>query len=561
MLSKASITAGLQVSDDIRATARRRRYIVKKIMAHFIPENCDRDKRPVSEQAVFDVIERCLSDDWVVFHSFAYLIRDPLRLLNDGEIDFLLYHEQKGFVVIEVKGGTISYLNGQWLQNGKPIDPVEQAKKNKYAVLNLLQEKHGAPIPLKFAHAVCFPSCEKNATEWPPEAEGIVITCDDLPKIEEIATRLLDEAPIPQGISGQITSDEVLDILSPEFEYAQRFLERVMDEKHQFAQLTKTQNTILDALRRFPNLLFEGAAGTGKTYLAINKAKRVAREGGRVLLLCFNEMLAKRIRKEIGQYGKTVKAAAFFDYCIEQMKIPQAEYDRYSGNPKLYSDILPQLLQKYLDQYPVAFDAVIVDEGQDFTPQMWNAVSRLVSPGGYFYVFYDPDQNIFRDSLTLPDFKLPPVVLTTNCRNTRKIYEALTPYRTLESELHEDAPEGCEVIVRTGSGPEVLGDVLAKLTLEDKVNPTEIVVLGGHSLCNTSLGESGMAGEFQVIEQPEQLAKKQVPYYTYMKFKGCDAGVVILLDVDETDPRWNRTGLYTAMSRAMHRLIILKTGS
>ena len=120
MLSKASITAGLQVSDDIRATARRRRYIVKKTMAHFIPENCDRDKRPVSEQAVFDIIERCLSDDWVVFHSFAYLIRDPLRLLNDGEIDFLLYHEQKGFVAIEVKGGTISYLNGQWLQNGKP---------------------------------------------------------------------------------------------------------------------------------------------------------------------------------------------------------------------------------------------------------------------------------------------------------------------------------------------------------------------------------------------------------------------------------------------------------
>lgn len=528
-------------------------------MAHFIPESCDRGKRPVSEQVAFDAIERYLSDDWVVFHSFDYLVRDPLRLLNDGEIDFLLYHEQKGFVAIEVKGGTISYLNGQWQQNGKSIDPVEQAKKNKYAVLNLLQEKHGAPIPLKFAHAVCFPSCGKNAVVWPPEADGIVITSDDLPQIEEIAYRLLDEAPIPQGITGHIDSDEVLNILSPEFEYSQRFLERVMDEKHLFAQLTKMQDTILDALRRFPNLLFEGAAGTGKTYLAINKAKRVAREGGRALLLCFNEMLAKRIRKEIGQFGRAVKVAAFFDYCVELMKIPRAEYDRYSGNPKLYSDVLPELLRKYLDQYPVEFDAVIVDEGQDFTPQMWSVVSQLVSPNGCFYVFYDPDQNIFRDTLTLPDFKLPPVVLTTNCRNTRKIYEALTPYRTLVSELHEYAPEGCDVIVRTGSGPEVLADILEELISVDKVNPTEIVVLGGHSLWNTSLGESGMAGAYQIIEQPGVLAKKQVPYYTYMKFKGCDASVVILLDVDENDPRWNRTGLYTAMSRAMHRLVILKS--
>ena len=54
------------------------------------------------------------------------------------------------------------------------------------------------------------------------------------------------------------------------------------------------------------------------------------------------------------------------------------------------------------------------------------------------------------------------------------------------------------------------------------------------------------------------LAKKEVPYYTYMKFKGCEAKVVILLDVDENDPRWDRAGLYTAMSRAIHRLIILK---
>ena len=43
-----------------------------------------------------------------------------------------------------------------------------------------------------------------------------------------------------------------------------------------------------------------------------------------------------------------------------------------------------------------------------------------------------------------------------------------------------------------------------------------------------------------------------------MKYKGCESKVVILLDVDDNDPRWsNKHGIYTAMSRAMHKLIML----
>jgi len=44
---------------------------------------------------------------------------------------------------------------------------------------------------------------------------------------------------------------------------------------------------------------------------------------------------------------------------------------------------------------------------------------------------------------------------------------------------------------------------------------------------------------------------------TYMKFKGCEASVAILIDVDKSDPRWSDNALYTAMSRAQNLLIIL----
>ena len=67
-----------------------------------------------------------------------------------------------------------------------------------------------------------------------------------------------------------------------------------------------------------------------------------------------------------------------------------------------------------------------------------------------------------------------------------------------------------------------------------------------------------MVGAYCLVERPNTLHSKEIAYYTYMKFKGCEAKVVILLDVDEQEPRWNASGMYTAMSRAVHQLVILR---
>ncbi len=526
-------------------------------MAIFIPSTCDTSRRPDSEVAVFDEIDKYLSNDWYVFHSFDYLARDLSQRLWDGEIDFLLYNERKGFLVIEVKGGAISYINNEWFQNGDHIDPVEQAKKNKYAVMKLLKEKLGHEVPLRFAHAVCFPSLESNATRWPPEAEGIVLLKKDLPNIESLANRLVDEAPLPYNIQGRVSCEEVLDILSPEFEYAPRLKTQIREQEQTFFLLSQQQCHILNMLRNYPRLLIEGGAGTGKTVLALKKAEMVAAQGGDALYLCFNELLAQRIR-ETAAHWRHVHVNAFFQFCVDLMKIPQADYDKYKDNPLLYSKILPELLEKHLDQHPTIYDAVIVDEAQDFTPQIWKVVEKLVAPHGHFYVFYDPDQNIFQDTLNVPDFDFPPITLTENCRNTRKIIDALKPYRTLEMAPSQMSPYGSDVIVREGDCRELLAEELKRLCQTEQLRQKDIVVLGAHSLNHTILGNDHKCGEYTLVEQPQKSANKQIAYYTYMKFKGCEANVVILLDYNANDPRWNSNGTYTAMSRASSQLIILK---
>lgn len=527
-------------------------------MAIFIPSECDPDSCPWSELEVFQALESRLSNDWYVFHSLKYL-RDLGTGRFDGEIDFLLYHEQKGFLILEVKGGEISIRNGVWYQDGREIDPVNQALHNKYAVMNLLERNLGRKIPLRFAHALCFPSCYDKHVPWPLEAKGIVVTKHELGDIEQIVANLIDSSTMPQGIGGKVSCEDILSILSPEFDCPQKLRERMLEEDYLFCKLTEQQDGLLDALQYFRRIVVEGGAGTGKTMLAIRKALRVASEGGSVLYLCYNEMLAKRVDNLIKVGSMEVRVAAFFDYCVWQVGIPREEYEFHKQQPLLYSKVLPDLLGKYLDSHAVGYDLVIVDEGQDFTPQMWRVVERLVAPDGSFYVFYDPDQNIFRETLSIPDFGIPPVALTQNCRNTQKIFQAMQPYCTVPMSLMSKSPVGCDVIERRGDCVQLLGEELKRLRSEEEIAPSEIVILGGHSLAHTGLSATGgKAGDYQIVERAKNLERQQFNYYTYMRFKGCEARVVILFEVDAADARWNSRGLYTAMSRAVHQLVILR---
>lgn len=526
-------------------------------MALMIPCECDLERRPMSERIVFDAVRDRLSDEWRVFHSFDFVTRDKLLRLWDGEIDFLLYHPERGLLVLEVKGGAISYRDGQWYQEDRPIFPVRQAKHNKYVVMQLLQNKLKRTIPLRFAHAVCFPSCTGHRV-WPAEAQGLVLTGDRLNCIEEFAIEVLQNAPLPENARGDIAESEVMRVLSPLFEYGQSLAERIGIEQRQFFLFTEEQCRLLDMLENFKRLQIVGCAGAGKTIMALKKAKRLALRGQNVLLLCYNQMLAKYLRKEVGTLPG-ITAAAFFEFCIEIMKLPAEQVDRYRSDPRLYREVLPKLLRGYVERSCLCYDAVIVDEGQDFSRTAWDVISLLPVEDGYFYIFYDPDQNIFNSELELPDFGIPPVRLTRNCRNTRNIFAALAPYRSTEAAAAEFAPDGSAVRDRSGEDLRgLLAEELERLIDREGVTEADVVILGGHALRHTALGDDPRVGRFTVVERHAAAGSSEVAFFTYMKFKGCEAKAVILFDVDENDPRWNRNGMYTAMSRAVHELVILR---
>jgi len=527
-------------------------------MARFIPLTCDTIDRPQSEQIVFDAIKSYLSDNWIVFHSLDFIKDDQYNKRWDGEIDFLLYHPNKGILVLEVKGGKISYQNGTWYQNNHKITPILQSKRNKYAIMQLLQKNLERDVPIKFAHSVCFPNCAEQ-TVWPLEAQGIVLTNDKFSSIELFASKILADVHMPGSITGKVSEEEILQILSPKFKYGCRLFDQINIEEKQFIAFTEQQCVILDALENFKQLKIEGCAGSGKTIMAVKKAKQLAAQGKNVLLLCYNKLLAQYLKKSV-QDIPNIQAVAFFEFCIEVLNIPAEQIDKHRSNSRLYSEVLPKALKKYLSATCMSYDAVIVDEGQDFASEAWDVIGLLPDSEGYFYIFYDPNQNIYQQDLQLPDFHIPPVTLNKNCRNTKNICEALVPYLSTTITILESSPTGTEVNVLNGDAREELGKELERLCSTEGVSSHDIVILGAHSLNNTSVGDNPKIKHFTIVDGFHNKNSFHVSYYTYMKFKGCESKVIILLDVDENDLRWqNKNCIYTAMSRAVHHLSIIKS--
>jgi hypothetical protein len=114
-----------------------------------------------AELKLYHAFQEALPDDYVVFHSVAWLARDPRSGAQDGEADFVVAHPARGVLVVEVKGGRIIYdgATGRWYSNEHSIqDPFEQARGNKHSLLAKLKDlPYWRNRWLTIGHAVAFP--------------------------------------------------------------------------------------------------------------------------------------------------------------------------------------------------------------------------------------------------------------------------------------------------------------------------------------------------------------------------------------------------------------------
>lgn len=516
-----------------------------------------------AEIKVFDILKTKLPDDWVVIHSFRWVKSKPaIRGKAQGEGDFILFNPDKGILVIEVKGGDISYHNRMWSttdgQGQEHIiqDPEKQASDTKFEIINRLKAKYLDKCLV--CHAVWFPDCDVSLNHFPANLDMSIVfdmySLDSpLSLIEEAFNYWYQRSGFVRKPLSTGDSEKILSLLNPEFRLVKTMRSRCDDLNVLYVRLNTEQARLLEMLDECHEIHVVGRAGTGKTLLALEKGRRDATKGRRTIMLCYNNELAQRLKDS---NHSSLHISSVHSYALAYMK--KHHPNRVIGfldNPNF-----DYLMNEFIEVASVAkdkFDTILIDEGQDFKDSWIRSIHNLMAEDGNFFVFYDPYQYLYAPLTELDDAYLKigaPVVLKRNMRNTDQISraclhiinqssdkESLSGVCGLEPELICYELEDLDTL---------LEKALHKLKHLDGIDNERISVI-------TLDTENGSFVS-------ENLQRRIYEFKTVRKFKGLENDIVIIVDANLAhiiDPVRQRL-LYVALSRArVHSIILMQIDS
>ncbi len=276
------------------------------------------------EQLVANALREQAPNEWLVLHSLWLKEHESKQ---HAEIDFLIITDRAA-LIIEVKGG-VAYRDQNGLWHFSKIDmsdeytknegPFDQARSAFYAIrhhfdtagdLNLFHNR-------VWGYGVILPQCMLQVTGPDPAIkpemlldkgafpEGLLQFLDDLTKYWEADNlRMKVKHRIPkEQLRHTISSKDRLRIerlLRPFLRPVQGGAVKVRDAELELIELTKEQLKALEFHAFDQPLILQGAAGTGKTMIAMQQIHRQSFHRDRLLFVCFNKKLAEYVRRHLG---------------------------------------------------------------------------------------------------------------------------------------------------------------------------------------------------------------------------------------------------------------------
>ena len=538
-------------------------------MPRMLPSRPDPDS-PDSEKRVFKALEQGLPDDWVCIHSRRFVIpATATRSVKEGEIDFIVLHPSRGYICLEVKGGRVERdENNAWYSTDRhgerhPIkDPGRQAQNACRSISNYLRDRIQGP-PLHYSWGVIFSDITVEGGLGPALPREIIADRNDLGDPARQLEKLLDSYDAPlEEIPGNV-KEAFVSALAPTFSLVPLLRERLDEEAAELVRLTEEQKNALDYCQENRRVAVQGGAGTGKTILAMEKARRLVEEGKSVLFLCFNIPLADSLREA----AEGFIAMNFHRLCEEMAAETGLDWDVPKDKDKeqaFWVDEAPELLLKGLElKQEKRYDAIIIDEGQDFKEHWWAAILGLLADrdSSHLYVFHDPNQDIYNGEFS-SDLDLTPVNLSYNCRNTVRIAEYCSGLLEQNAVTREDAPEGIPVKEEKVADGKLMAEAVRKLlhryVNEEGISPERIVILTGMSLKRSPVYQAGKLGNHELVRLGSKKKPNSVLIETLHRFKGLESDIAIVCDIDRSSERFNPKKLYVAASRAKLVLAVIE---
>jgi UvrD-like helicase C-terminal domain/Nuclease-related domain/AAA domain len=549
-----------------------------------------------------------------------------------GEPDFVLFGKKLGLLVLEVKDWTLQQIKAYTPfeftlriadKTEKKSNPDRQAK----GYVNALMEKlkafpefhsdlagHQGGLKIPIGRMVVFPNMDRRdycdrALQWliPTERalfrEDVALGGEILtdPSGKKFFDRVSGAFPFRfRGMSHREFEKLTL-LMWPESRIALPLREGQGRDRFQQEVRALDEAQARLALRLKPgHHIIKGPPGTGKTLVLVHRCCHLHKIQGkkmRILFVCYNIALVSYLKrllheKGVGTGEEGIHVHHFFQLCA----LVLGERLHYENEEPEYYEIIVQEALSRLSQGKHGvepFDAVFIDEAQDFSGGMLRAILLLLKEGGDLVIALDQFQDLYRRRSSWSSLGIQAAGRVHHLRNvyrtTREIHEFTQ--RFLGKETHGQqlaldlAFRGEAPLLRAfGKAEEVEDFVVADLAealgggeykrseaaviYDDKVYRGDRFAYDNRALpmrLLRRLDEAGIPAAWvsQDVRSKEMfdVTTDRVSLISIHSSKGLDFDLVYLVGMDRihvTEKTWpNVTMLiYVAMTRAKYRLVI-----
>jgi len=542
-------------------------------------------KAAVSERRIFDLLRKIPdSERWIVLHS--------LGLSNAysggyGEIDFVMLIPGVGIICLEVKGGGVSCKDGVWSsvdQHGARHEykrsPFAQVQEGMWKLISAIRTHFGdrsTESQCAVGWMVIFPDCASPPTTTEFTRDEVIDRNDVYGDWKERLTNapsLLSAYGKNKNKLSAAVCDRLLKFLRPSFERICTISSDLWDTEERIRTLTEEQYAVLDGISENRRCLIHGPAGTGKTLLAVEAAKRAAFNQGPVLLTCFNRNLGRWLGRSVEAAQSTVVAGNLHkllrDRIMRSSIAPEFLRLEAIAAPEFFATEYYELGALAIAEIGERFSSVIVDEAQDFPVKGLRQViaewtADTASP--HIMLFGDfARQSIYdastqsREDVAVEFHGMASYSLSINCRNTRLIAKQMElvagayGYRSSDRQ-----PDGHTVEYFYHSTDAELIDHLQHVGLalrRQGYSPEDIIILSPGRFETGPLARIFRLANW-TVKDFETAGPHNVARCTIHSFKGLERAAVILANIDAVNADEADNLLYIGMSRARTRLFLL----
>lgn len=559
-------------------------------MARMIPSVISPEIKSNAERKVFEWFrDDPETEGWVVLHSLGIANH---RTVLYGELDFFVIAPKLGVFALEVKGGRVSCNEGIWSftnkygkTTSKTRGPFAQANEGMFSLIDAIKLKFGSRHRLSnllFSTGVVFPDIEFQVDGTEGEQWQVFDMRDGttvgsyIRRLSQNAKRKWEEqfGYFPQEKLPDVNDvKELASMLRGNFDKVMSIGKRIAYAEEALIILTEEQFRCLDQLEDNPRCLIRGAAGTGKTLLAIEEVKRTVALGQKVAFFCYNSMLANWLKLLFEDVVPEMQPA--FIGTIHSWLLQVANSAGANIRPgideldEFYKKELPLLALDALDLCPVSYDKIVIDEAQDILGtdsfEVLDAVLKGGLERGRWAIFGDfTRQAIYQDADKVDDIieKLDNRTsfirfkLKINCRNTKFIGDEIKCITGFDSGAYiwskiEGVPVEHKIFGSQDEQKQQLEDLICKL-ISDGISAENITILSPYKR------ENSVVTNISNVKIKDYTPKTEgkVTFSTIQAYKGLENTVIILTDVESFE---HEQLMYVGLSRARSGLFILES--